>query len=242
MSKSNLELDVASMSSGYVSGQRTDKRLSGSSPSGSPKRQKALSFLSIDDPLRKAADLGHGQDVAAVLRAGVDIKYALHTASKLGLSHLVSALVVLGLEVTLADSHGLQPLCVAAAAGHHSCVISLVAAKADPDTVCSDAPKSFPLLVGARQGHLLTVNWLLAAGASPNKSDSHDSTALHEACGRGHEEVALVLVTAGASITALDDQCRMPMHRAAGFGREDLVKSLISAGAPIDAQVLFLNL
>ncbi len=59
------------------------------------------------------------------------------------------------------------------------------------------------------------------------------STALHEAAGRGSEEMVALLIAEGADVNAADDRGHTPLFRA---GNEETMSLLLDAGADMKAQ------
>lgn len=65
-----------------------------------------------------------------------------------------------------------------------------------------DGDRRTPLILACESGHVESVEWLLARGASVNVADSRGATALYMACLRGHVKVVHLLLGKGADATA----------------------------------------
>ncbi|KAK2719133.1 uncharacterized protein LOC136037253 isoform X2 [Artemia franciscana] len=84
----------------------------------------------------------------------------------------------------------------------------------------------------ARVGYLEGVAYLLnKPETDPSVKDNAGYTPLHEACGKGHLEVAHFLLMCGADVSASAQGGIRPLHEAAEFGNLELVRLLISYGA-----------
>lgn len=73
-----------------------------------------------------------------------------------------------------------------------------------------------PLLLAVRQGHLLVVKALLAAGADVDlvREDWNTRKPLHLAVDLERREVALALLRHGTSIESWDNKGYLPLHHA----------------------------
>ena len=83
-----------------------------------------------------------------------------------------------------------------------------------------------PLMLAAREGHLVLVEKLLEAGANPNMSHPNGRTMLHLAASGGHEEIVRALLAGGANINAVSKRGDSPAIEAAHWKRLGVVKIL----------------
>ena len=92
-----------------------------------------------------------------------------------------------------------------------------------------------PLITAARLGLIEIVRILLGNNASLDIPDQTiGKSALHWACARGHNTVALLLLSKGARADQLDYYCETPIVEAIGSKDMDLVKALVKYGADIN--------
>ena len=88
----------------------------------------------------------------------------------------------------------------------------------------------------ARNGHLVIVQTLIAAGAKVNQQDNAGRTPLHAASDSGHRAVEAVkaLIAAGVDVNQSNNYGSTPLHLAAGSGYQTIAQVLIDAGANVN--------
>ena len=74
---------------------------------------------------------------------------------------------------------------------------------------------------------------LVDRGADVDARDGIQRTPLHDACRRGHMEVAMALVDRGADVDARDVDQRTPLHAACFNDNMELAIALVDTGADI---------
>lgn len=85
-----------------------------------------------------------------------------------------------------------------------------------------------PLIYASRGGYVDVVEYLLKAGANPNKKTvGMESTALHRAAGQGHPEVVRTLLKWGADACARDCDGQTALHKAGKGGYGDVYGLLL---------------
>jgi ankyrin repeat protein len=94
------------------------------------------------------------------------------------------------------------------------------------------------LLDALRTDDHATVTELLAAGASPNASESFGITPLMVAAIRGDARSVRLLLDAGAYVNATDLYGTTALAHAAAYAGADVIELLVAAGARPDARLL----
>jgi len=134
------------------------------------------------------------------------------------------------------DIKPMNSLHKAASEGDITEVNSLIAAKANINSLASDTAFRTPLHEAAISGHIGVVEILLNNGARVDALDNMGYTPLHRAVENGHTDVAKLLIDKGADVNAETLEGLTPLHIAIRNNNIDLVKFLLSAGADIDAK------
>ncbi|OGQ61342.1 MAG: hypothetical protein A3G39_08840 [Deltaproteobacteria bacterium RIFCSPLOWO2_12_FULL_43_16] len=108
-----------------------------------------------------------------------------------------------------------------------------------------------PLDIAANNGHISTVQALLAGGANVNaRSEGRNGslkgmTPLMGAAQNGHVEIVKALLSKGADVNAkgYGDMANgiTPLIMASKYGHTDIVKILLDKGADVNAKMLFLG-
>ena len=98
------------------------------------------------------------------------------------------------------------------------------------------------IIKAAKTGNEPRIRELLKADASLiGARDTDDSTPLHCAVWKGHEEIVTLLLEAGADVTAHNENGHWgttPLHAAAHSNRSAIAQLLIEHGADIHAKDL----
>ena len=140
--------------------------------------------------------------VKQALEDGANVNYPLynmtftllHYAARTGKYHIAELLLKHGAKVDAQAHYRTTPLLEAAEAGKTDLVELLLNAGADINhmgTMSYDRP----LTIAARNGHLTTVQTLIARGAKVNQKNFDGNTALMEATQAGHENIVGFLLT-----------------------------------------------
>lgn len=83
--------------------------------------------------------------------------------------------------------------------------------------------------------HAKIAQFLLERSASPNHSNWHRTTVLHDKVFRGDLEKVALFIDHGADINAVDEEfCSTPLGFAARWGQREIVEYLIEKGADIN--------
>ncbi|MBI1216672.1 MAG: hypothetical protein GC185_12750 [Alphaproteobacteria bacterium] len=92
------------------------------------------------------------------------------------------------------------------------------------------------LVKAVKDGDMAGAKAALAAGASPDGTDSDGMTALHWAARNGDAVFIDFMAKAGADLHAVDDRARGALHHAAEAGKKDAAKSLLALGLSAQAR------
>lgn len=125
------------------------------------------------------------------------------------------------------------PLSDAAKKGDETEISNLIASGADPNE--SDG-LAYPLHWAAMNGHVASVEVLLAAGASMEVQSSMLGTPIHASARMGRINTLAVLLDAGADLNARDKNKFTPLMRAVVGNRISAVDMLLAAGADFNAE------
>ncbi|MCW4468139.1 ankyrin repeat domain-containing protein [Flavobacterium sp. MFBS3-15] len=118
-------------------------------------------------------------------------------------------------------------IAMAAQSGHTEMIahlLTLETTKEDRDRGLGEG-----LFYASQNGHLATVEYLLANGAP--KVRKRERSALHVAAAKGHNEIVLKLLKAGIKVDVLDPDRCTPLLGAVGDERIETVKLLLEKGA-----------
>lgn len=176
---------------------------------------------------------------ASVNRIG---RTPLHVALQCVRPEFTAALLAVpGIDVNAADSLGCTPLHFAVAAGDVDAVARLFAAGADilrADN--TERTVLHTLAYPPTPPSNALVRLLLRSGATVMATDHFGKTALHWACGNGHEEMVQLLLEKSAGGHKLVNHCdgrdRTPLWLAAERGYERIVARLLAAGANLHGE------
>ncbi|CAL8361925.1 unnamed protein product [Arctogadus glacialis] len=140
--------------------------------------------------------------------------------------------------VNTIDSKGRTPLHAAAFSDHVECVSLLLGHGAHGNTTDTHT-RSTPLMMAAHNGQTNTVEVLVSsAKADLTLQDRDRNTALHLACGKGHETSALLILEKIHDrnlVNCTNAALQTPLHVAAKSGLTVVVQELLGKGASIQA-------
>ena len=78
------------------------------------------------------------------------------------------------------------------------------------------------------------VESILESGASPDATDKHGQTVLHEACRAWETDVAAFLIEKGSDVNKADLFGRAPLHIAAAVDYPEMITLLLKHGGKTD--------
>lgn len=157
----------------------------------------------------------------------------LHWASFIGRDDIIHYLLQRGAHLSL-EGDQVSPLHVAAAWGKRECLLALLDADADPNTL--DSSGWTPLFWCAYGGQTKLLELLLKRGADPNQADPEGRSPLHVAAAQGNLAAVAALVSSGARLTAKDRQGLTPLHGAAQHGHLAVCECLVFNGASLEVR------
>ncbi len=135
---------------------------------------------------------------------------------------------------TIRDAYGVEPLGLAARAGHAEAVAALIDGGAGLNAQCETVGIT-ALHRAAQKGHAAVVDALLGAGADANAEARDGQTALHYASSSGMAEAAGALLDGGAALEQKDLTGHTPLMAAAAGGHAGAVEALLGRGADLAA-------
>ena len=151
-------------------------------------------------PLMVAAEAGHTEIVASLMKAGADIQVRTRTG---------------------ATPARRLPCVAESGCGSHG--VGIVRGGWPEKGIRAPIPGSMtPLMYASREGHIETARLLLNAGANVNEVDKNDITPLFMAISNNHIDMARFLIEKGADIHAKDWYGRTPLFAAVEMRNADM--------------------
>ena len=159
---------------------------------------------------------------------------AVHIATILNNTQLVSLLLTANADVNIQDAKGSAPVAYACEHRNKEIVECFLKNKANPN-VCDEKGK-FPLNIAVAKNEIEITEALLNAGADPNVGigDESKTTHLHYACMHSSDEIVHLLLKANADPNAVNTEGHTPLNIAASMGRIKVAQMLLSEGADIE--------
>ncbi|KAK5652321.1 hypothetical protein OQA88_10671 [Cercophora sp. LCS_1] len=201
-------------------------------------------------PLWCAAQGGYLRIIEVILKRApkanleaetVEGRRPIHQAAQGGHLDVVKLLLQKGADPDPVDNAGITPLWSAAQQGHHDIVQLLVDTKRVRLEVASHEGSRRPMHQAAQNGHLETINILIAAGADPKPEETCFDTDIPSpfwfACASGNLEIVKLLLEKGADIRfAVGRSSKTALHAAAYAGRAEVAELLLEKECDIDAK------
>jgi ankyrin repeat protein len=213
-------------------------------------------------PLVFTADNGDAKSAAALIAAGADINYEVHSLNVLLVAlnarkpAVARLLIDEGAKVTGKDPTGQTALHIAAEAGDIETVKLLIAKGADVNAATNPRQgdrmgilqrpptgQQTPLMIAARVNRPDIMKVLVAAGANPKMHATDGSTLLMAAASGGHIESVKYAYELDPDIKAMTDRKETVMHAAMIGTRRyateaqvtEMVKFLAEHGGELDS-------
>ena len=220
------------------------------------KRQKEMVKLLLDfnadpniplfdgyTPLMLACRNEDYKIVKLLLQAGVSVDTqnydssgitALHIATILNNTQLVSLLLNANADVNIQDSKGITPVFYACEHKNKEMVERFLENKANLN-LC-DKNGTFPLNIAVARNEIEITAALLNAGADPNIGigGKSEATLLLWACVYSSNDIVHLLLKANANPNAVTTEGYTPLNTAASLGRIKVAEILLSVGADIE--------
>uniref|UniRef100_A0A2K5RP56 Ankyrin repeat domain 6 n=1 Tax=Cebus imitator TaxID=2715852 RepID=A0A2K5RP56_CEBIM len=199
-------------------------------------QQDAVAALS--ERLLIAAYKGQTENVVQLINKGAKVavtkgdQTALHRATVVGNTEIISALIHEGCALDRQDKAGNTALHLACQNSHSQStrVLLLAGSRADLKNNAGDTC----LHVAARYNHLSIIRLLLSAFCSVHEKNQAGDTALHVAAALNHKKVAKILLEAGADTTIVNNVLRFSRGRSLRKKRERLKEERRAQSVPRD--------
>jgi ankyrin repeat protein len=160
----------------------------------------------------------------------------VYLAAEAGRADMLALLVKFGADIDLRDTNGDRPLDWAARYGETEIVRLLLAAGAKPNPE-EIAYINVPLVEALNGGHFAAADLLIEAGASVNRADDFDGTALYNAASSDNVAMVERLLRLGADPATPGPYFdHTPLHAAAMRSTARMIEVLVAAGAPLEAR------
>lgn len=157
-------------------------------------------------------------------QADYELRTAVHLAASYENSLALGMLLEAGFPCDIRDTYEATPLHYAALNFTHNCVLQLLGAGADPNTVnvVGRTPLHESLMkVDVKQtGVADKIRLFLAAGADPNMADSRGNTVLHKAATVGNPGAVRALLAKGANTRSRNHLGKRPIDLVFQFMHE----------------------
>ena len=172
-----------------------------------------------------------------IIRVDTQGNYALHIASRDGMSTAVQLLVDLGADTNAVNKHGQTPLHMAADREKNCPELCEILLKHAAKINAVDDDGNQPLHLTCNRGHTNTGSLLLSHGANINAANRHGQSPLHVVAGSGIvcQDMCEILLKHGAQLDATDKDGKQPLHVACERESAAVVELLLSWDADVQA-------
>ena len=161
-------------------------------------------------------------------------RYALHSASSVGLSSVVERLLTQGCDVDEMNGRGVRPIHFAARGGHLPIVELFMSRGADVNTQGGDFGSV--LQAASFGGRDSIVELLTSRGADVNAQGGFYGNALQAASVQGYNSIIELLISGGADINTQGGYYGNALQAASAQRHKSTVELLINRSADINAQ------
>jgi hypothetical protein len=150
---------------------------------------------------------------------------------------IVSALLNYGADPNRVDDHGRTLLAYACSSGRYPALITmLLKHRANPNVAGEYGPPLVSLIECGDESQLYSMKALIAAGASPNATDSASTPILVWSAEHSSAAIVKMLLKSGANISSVDSGKRTALEAACRQERPEIVNLLLDHGGDPNAK------
>lgn len=197
------------------------------------------SNMKLNEELIKACLEGDIAKVEECIKLGADVNYqnefgspSLHIACHTRNIDMINLLLEANADVNIQNNYGMTALHIASKDGHYD-VVNLLTKK-DVKVNLKACEGSTALNVASKCNFTKVVDLLLnQEGINIDEPDERGNTALHYACYKGNEHVALALINKGANVNIQNINKISPLHIVSTNGNTKIAEYILEKDGDI---------